>query len=151
MKTASRRCGLVKTPSSQQRQVQAHFSRRVSTEPDVKDVEHLDDLLVEAGNVLQAGLRDLGLHGDLRGTTVSRVAAAFGRSRGVDATRGHLTMTWMVSGRNLSCFGPRRAGVTMSVRTAPKSKKKPPTSSEDGDDARRWREEGRRERAWNSP
>ena len=46
----------------------------------------------------------------------------------------------MVSGPNSSGFGPRRAGVTTSVRTASNSTKKRPPASCDGHDAHRWRE-----------
>ena len=54
---------------------------------------------------------------------VSRVAAVFGRSRGVDATRGHLRMTWVVSGPTLGRFGPNRVAI---ARIRSKSQKKRP-------------------------
>ena len=56
------------------------------------------------------------------------------RARGVplhaiDATRGHLTMTWVVLYSILSEFGPRRKTDPNRVRFDSESKKKPPTSS----------------------
>ena len=62
------------------------------------------------GQLLLAGIihRDVeALHPDLRVAAVSRVAAVFWLSRGVDATRVHQRRRWVVSVAILSGFGRR--------------------------------------------
>ena len=58
-------------------------------------------------------------------------------SRGLYATRLHLTRPWVVSFPSSRPFGPRRATAPNRVRMHSKSQKKPPPTSSGGDDARR--------------
>ena len=66
---------------------------------------------------------------DLRVTAVSRLAAVFGRFRGVDATRLHQRRRWVVSGPSMNRFGPHRDSNggrgPDAARTSSNSRKKP--------------------------